>query len=97
MRLASLLDGAHCCNDDRVRVRYAPDMASTREVVATVEEVLPDMGIAHARGTDGLLYGLNRRTPGVLFDDLGEGMKLWCTVAEPFARVLRTEVVKVER
>lgn len=58
-----------------------------------VFEVLPRFGLAHLRTEDGRVYGLNRSTPGIRFDELHEGSRVRCTVTRKFSRVLTATVL----
>lgn len=66
----------------------APGSFVTGEVV----EVLPGLGLAHVRGTDGLVYGINRRTPGIAFDALRTGQRVRCQVTGVLHRVLHAQL-----
>ena len=62
-------------------------------VEGEVIEVLPGLGLAHVRGVDGRVYGLNRKTPGIAFDVLQAGQRVQCLVTAKFHRVLEAAVV----
>ena len=47
-------------------------------VEGEVIEVLPVLGLAHMRGSDGLVYGLRPHTPGVDWGELREGQRFRC-------------------
>lgn len=63
-------------------------------VVCEVLEVLPPpLALAHVRAADGLVYGLNPKTPGITFYALQPGQWVKCEVTEKFHRVLHAELV----
>lgn len=66
---------------------------ATRQVHGHLFEVLPDFGLAHFEADDGCVYGVNRTTPGIVFDDLREGQLIRCTVTTAPTRVLTASVV----
>lgn len=56
-------------------------------------EVLRGMGLAHVRGTDGVVYGVSGQTPGIAFNALRVGQRLRCEVTARFHRVLRADLI----
>jgi|GEM_PF-6232409 len=62
-------------------------------VEGEVVEVLAGIGLAHVRAANGLVYGLNRKTPGIAFDALQAGQRVQCQVAAKFHRVLHAALV----
>ena len=62
-------------------------------VEGEVVEVLKDWGLAHVLGSDGLLYGLRPRTPGVQWDAVRKGQRVRCEVTGKFHRVLHADVL----
>jgi len=89
--------GAADWQEGLIRSAAKVDMASRAEASAViegeVEEVHAGLGLAHVRGTDGLLYGVNRKTPGITFDALCVGQRLRCEVTSKFHRVVRVEAL----
>ena len=69
-------------------------IANARSVVeGEVIEVLRGMGLAHMRGSDGLVYGLRPRTPGIKWTELREGQRFRCLVAKKLHRVLQADAL----
>jgi hypothetical protein len=62
-------------------------------VEGEVIEVLQGVGLAHVRGSDGLVYGLRRHTPGIDWDTVREGQRVRCWVTLKFRRVLHADVL----
>jgi len=53
----------------------------------TVMEVLQGYGLAHVATSDGAVYGLNRQTPGIDFNELREGQQIGLKLEPKFGRV----------
>lgn len=72
-------------------------MAAVANASSIVEgellEVLPGLGLAHVRATDGRILGITRQTPSVIFGLLRPGQKLRCQVMESFHRVRQADVL----
>jgi hypothetical protein len=62
-------------------------------VEGEVIEVLNGLGLAHMRGSNGLVYGLRPHTPGIDWDELREGQRFRCRVTRTFHRVLQADVL----
>ena len=58
-----------------------------------VVEVLKSLGLAHVRTSDGRICGLNRKTPGIKFSELRDGVRVHCKVTRTFNRVLHAELI----
>lgn len=58
-----------------------------------VFEVLEGIGLAHVRTADGRICGLNRKTEGIEFSKLREGVRVRCQVAWTFNRVVYAELI----
>jgi hypothetical protein len=71
----------------------ASDVGETREVETRVVAILPEYHQAQLRSTDGFLYALTERTPGVRLSSLREGQRIRCTVTLRLPRVLRAQIV----
>ncbi len=67
--------------------------ASSFTVEGEIVEVLPGLGLAHMRGADGVVYGLNPKTPGIAFEALRVGLQLRCQVTTRFHRVLHAALL----
>jgi hypothetical protein len=70
-----------------------PVSASTFDVDGEVWEVLENFGLAHVKTSSGDVYGLTRKTPGIIFNDLRDGQKVRCTVTHKFHCVLSAELL----
>lgn len=53
-----------------------------RSVIATVQEVLPQMGLAYVTDRDERLWGITRSTPGGALERLHPGTQVTLTVEE---------------
>ena len=62
-------------------------------VYGTVLEILPDLGLAHVRTPDSLIYGLSPYTNGLQFEMLQLGQKVRLQVTMKFGRVLHAELL----
>ena len=62
-------------------------------VEGRIIEVLSGFGLAHFATDENVMYGINRQTPGLDFDQLREGQRLRCDVVPQFARVLHAESI----
>ena len=62
-------------------------------VEGEVVEVLLGLGLAHVRAANGLVYALNRTTPGIAFDALQPGRRVQCEVTAKFHRVLHAALL----
>lgn len=74
------------------------DLSSAAEetcdfVDGEVFEVLEGIGLAHARTADGRIFGLNRKTEGIEFSNLREGVRVRCQVARTFNRVQYAQLI----
>jgi hypothetical protein len=79
---------------NEVRDAEAPAVsAANMTIEGEVFEVLSGYGLAHVRTTRGTVVGLNRKTPGIAFDQLREGQRVRCEVASKFNRVLRAQLI----
>jgi len=65
----------------------------TLVVEGRILEVLSGFGLAHFATDENVMYGINRQTTGVNFDQLREGQRLRCEVVPQFARVLHAELI----
>lgn len=63
-------------------------------VEGKVVEVLLGMGLAHLRASDGSVYGLRPKTPGVEWRELRAGQRFRCQVTMKFNRVLQAELLR---
>ena len=70
-----------------------PPSASSFLVEGEIIEVLPSMGIAHVRGANGVVYGLNPKTRGISFYELRAGQRVQCQVTAEFHRVLHARIL----
>jgi hypothetical protein len=55
--------------------------------------VLSGYGLTHVQTSSGVIYNLNRKTPGIEFDKLRVGQNMRCQVSEKFSRVLSAVVL----
>lgn len=63
-------------------------------IEADVFDVLPSFGLAHLTTTDGRMFGVTSRTPGIAsLDDVKEGQRYLCWVIGRFDLVLRAELI----
>ncbi|MDP4302829.1 hypothetical protein [Leptothrix discophora] len=46
------------------------------QVIATVLDVMPQVGLAYLEDGEGVVWGVTRSTPGVAFDTLAIGLRL---------------------
>lgn len=53
-----------------------------RSVIATVQEVLPQLGLAYASDGDERLWGITRSMPGGEIGSLHEGVRIALTIEE---------------
>lgn len=53
-----------------------------RSVVATVQEVLPQLGLAYATDQQERLWGITRSTPGSSLEGLREGTQVTLTIEQ---------------
>lgn len=60
----------------------SPLASSRRQVVATVQEVMPRVGLAFVTDPDERLWGITRSMPGGPLDALRAGMKVRLTVEQ---------------
>ena len=67
------------------------DEMSTFNVDGIIIEVLASYQLAHVRTPDGSIYGVNRRTPGVKFEELQQGQRIRLAVTAKFGRVLHAQ------
>jgi hypothetical protein len=56
--------------------------AAARVVVATVQQVLPRLGLAYAVDEEDRCWGITRSTPGADLDQLDEGRHVQLTIEE---------------
>ena len=68
--------------------------ATDQTIEAKVLEVLAGLGMAHLLSEDGTVYGINRQTPGVVFDELRPGQRVRCEVTRRFGRVIHATLVE---
>ena len=71
----------------------APLANATAVVEGEVVEVLAALGLAHVQTPEGMVYGINRQTPGVEFEALRRGQQVRCRVTDKFHRVLHADVL----
>ena len=57
-----------------------PHSGHPRHVVATVQEVLPQLGLAYATDRDQRCWGITRSMPGAALDTLCEGATVQLTI-----------------
>ena len=62
--------------------------AASFEIEGEIVEVLPGYGLAHVQTAEGQVYGLNRTTPGIDFEEIHAGQQVRCVVTLEFNRVL---------
>jgi hypothetical protein len=55
---------------------------SRRSVVATVQEVLPQLGLAYVTDQEKRLWGITRSTPGGAIDALRPGTEVTLTIED---------------
>lgn len=75
----------------QLRQSVAP--AADAVVEGKVFEVLTGIGLAHLKTSSGQIYGLNRNTPGVDFDEIHSGQRVKCYVTKKFNRVLKAQLL----
>jgi len=51
-----------------------------RQVIATVQEVLPQLGLAYATDDDDRCWGITRSMPGAALDELATGVQVQLTI-----------------
>ena len=73
--------------------KTGPAAGSSSVVEGQVVEILQDLGLAHVLGSDGLVYGLRRHTPGIDWGTVREGQRVRCRVTATFHRVLHADVL----
>lgn len=66
----------------------------TRQVLVTINAVIPEFSQARARDAAGHEYAITRKTEGVELESLREGQSLICTVTIKWPRVLRARLVQ---
>ncbi|MBL8312703.1 MAG: hypothetical protein JNK55_03050 [Rubrivivax sp.] len=57
-----------------------PHSSQPRHVVATIQEVLPQLGLAYATDRDQRCWGITRSMPGAALDTLSEGATVQLTI-----------------
>lgn len=57
-----------------------PVFDHTRHVIATVQEVLPRLGLAYALDDDERCWGITRSMPGAALDELAAGSQVQLTI-----------------
>ncbi len=67
-----------------------------RRITATVDEVLPDTGLAFATDDDARLWGLTRSTPGAGLASLWPGLRVNLTVIEQFGFELISDYLPLD-
>lgn len=77
--------------------RIASDVGEqTRQVLVTINAVIPEFHQATARDATGQQYAITSRTEGIELESLREGQSLLCTVTIELPRVLRATLVQSE-
>ena len=66
----------------------------TRQVLVTINAVIPEFHQARAQDATGQEYAITRRTEGIEQESLREGQSLICTVTIEWPRVLRATLVQ---
>ena len=70
---------------------------SSFEIEGQVIEVLQGCGMASIASPHGVIYTINRQTPGIAFTELHEGLRVRCEVGGEVKHVLHAELVKLVR